>query len=763
MKRLALISCLWLAGGCAGSVTADENEKTPVSPPPTAEFDPANQVIPFPNNLVLDPMTHKVALPAQACETPAAAMVRAQLNQLDGFGTYKPALTATFTAPINADSLTGRVFLVRLAGPGLTTPEIAQVDVDVESSIRLSAANCAAPSIVPNVTIVPRAPLVQSSTYGVLLLRGIKTTDGAEFQPSSTWSLVRESVEPVQLTGSGTTKIVTYNATPFDPTNGTDYQTIVGLDTLWNAHNVSPPLLPAFDQLLPGLASGATGRTDMLLAWSFNTETISAPFDATVAASPAAQLTSDSAPDAPNMPPAVAGGTNGVPVSFFYGLALPGADCTTLRCAAIGSIYIGVPALGVTSPTFVSPSFQPGGDCDPSPMPQPPGAWSDPLTPTKVCDATLQFVAVTPAAAPGPAGYKTVIFGHGITRRKEDLLGIAGALASQGIASIAIDAVDHGSRAIPISTDAAMGCATAGTGNSCTGTIDASCAPQCYAPILSPDLAVTRDSLRQTVLDELKLQRVLAYCATQGACQDFWVDADHIGFLGQSLGSLIGAVTVAASPNLKAAVLNVGGADWIRILTDTLSDGIRCPLVDALITAGILPGGDAVKWNLGTNTTTALCLTDSWKTDPGFLQFAQSTRWMLDPVDGTNYASMYASHQANIVLAEVVGDAVVPNTATDEFAALLGLAPTPASTATSLMATPTAALLAPGSYFVQYAHVDANAALGFPGNLYAHGSLLQPATSNPTSSMLDPAGVLGTVQMQTDTLTFLAANLATQL
>src|SRR6185503_12773355 len=52
-------------GGCP-SVTVDSGEG---APQPTVEFDPANKIIPFPNNLLLDPATGKVALPEQCNES----------------------------------------------------------------------------------------------------------------------------------------------------------------------------------------------------------------------------------------------------------------------------------------------------------------------------------------------------------------------------------------------------------------------------------------------------------------------------------------------------------------------------------------------------------------------------------------------------------------------------------------------------------------------------------------------------------------------
>ncbi len=362
-----------------------------------------------------------------------------------------------------------------------------------------------------------------------------------------------------------------------------------------------------------------------------------------------------------------------------------------------------------------------------------------------------------PKAGTGP--FKTVIFGHGLARSKEDLLAIAGALASKGFASVAIDAVASGSRAVQITTATTLGCDPAtsvGAGMPCATALSATCAPQCYAPILTADLAVTRDNLRQTVLDQLKLERVLKYCGTQSACGKLWVDPAHIGYLGQSLGSLVGAVTVAVSPDVKNAVFNVGGADWVQIFTDTPTDAIRCPIIDALIDGGLLQGN---RWGAGpTHDPTALCLdpAGTWKTDPGFIQFAQSARWVLDPVDAVNYVGAYHGASGDhALLEEVIGDQVVPNTATDEFGALLGLTSTDAAVATAVPPTaPSPAAPMPGSQWIRYKNLPADMATGFPGNSYAHGSLLQPATALP-----DQSGLLGTSLMQTDTLTYLVTHL----
>jgi hypothetical protein len=129
------------------------------------------------------------------------------------------------------------------------------------------------------------------------------------------------------------------------------------------------------------------------------------------------------------------------------------------------------------------------------------------------------------------------------------------------------------------------------------------------------------------------------------------------------------------------------------------------------------------------------------------------TRWVIDPADGVNYALKYrAATGPKVLLQEVAGDAIIPNEATDPWGLLLGLTKTPAALATSAMPMPTPAAAMPGASWIQYTTTPPDAATAFPGNTYAHGSLLTPATS-------DTAGLLGTAQMQTDAITYLVTHL----
>jgi hypothetical protein len=723
-----------LIGGCVEKVNADENERV-IVPPPVAEFDPLNKIIPTPNDLLLDPATGKLALPATCGETTAAAQLRTQvLNTLDGFGTSKTVIQTTFSQPVDPASLMGRVFLLRVSTAGVPNASEGAVPIVVVPGQTMRASgDCISTSTVDDITIVPQAPLRGSSIYAVALLQGIQTMSGTPFQPSGTWAFVRQPTDPVEITSQGVLK----NLTPYNPSSVEGQAVISGLDRLWKA---DAPLLMFLDMALPAADPGfmpTADRSQYLLAWSFHTETIETPFNADVAGTPASQLTSAAAPDAPHIAMTVPADQ----VDAFYTTTIGPGSCAMLGCEAIGAIYLG---------GFVSPNFQTLDECN-AMNPTPPGPWSDPIRPALVCERTISFIAVVPKMTPPAAGYKTVIFAHGITRNKADVLAIGGRLAAQGIASIAIDAVAHGDRAVRTSMSAEMGCAAAGMGNTCMMGITPTCAPQCYAPFLSTDLATTRDNVRQSALDSLKLERVLLGCGMQGACQALLVDPAHIGYLGVSLGSLIGAVTVAESKTIQTIVFNVGAADWVQVVTFTANTTIRCSMLDALIDAGVLMGQ---KSNMGTNPN-ALCLDPnaSWRMDPNYLAYSAVMRWVLDPADGVNYVDAYRGAMGKkVLLQEVIGDQLIPNEATDPWGMLLGLTNVPANVATGAMPTPTPAAAMLGGSWIQYTNIPPNAAQMFPGNTYAHGSLLSPATP-------DAAGLLGTAQMQTDTITYLVTHL----
>ncbi len=813
-RWLVVPSLLIAASGCP-DVKVDDPQDELGNAGPVVEFDPGNKVVPFPNNLLLDPATGKVNVPMSCGEGPATTATRTGvLNKLDGFGTYETVMTFTLSEAYDADSFENKVVLYKRAAGGTTVDPAMSTPIPVvlvpSMTLRYEADCSGAPTVIPQMIAVAGRPLDQKSTYVAGILAGIKTESGKDYKPSFTWSLVRQEKSPVTLDAQGN---VTENNTPLDPRDAEDLATLQGLDLLWKAHA----------QGLAFLTQKNHSRSDILLAWEFNTQTTTDPLDPAFADGPAAMVPSaaplqvgsltatinrDAPPYNACTPFDAGAGTGDNNVQCFLKIALGSASapagsppatiyatgnatCASVGCAAVGEVLGG--AFNSPQYTIETPNPLAGGAAIPGP-------WSDPVKPTKVKDEAISFIAIVPASPAPATGYPVVVYGHGLGSSKTTVFAIgpqltapqAGLGFTSGFITVAIDFVAHDSRAIRNSDAAALGC---------DGTPTFGSAPQCFAPFLSTNLGATRDGIRQSALDIHGLVETLKSCgaeacATQFAALgagNFKVDPAHISYLGISLGGIIGSVAVASKPDFKAGVLNVPGAGWIDILERTETRAIKCPLVNGLIDAGILMGDKS-----NPTLTTGLCTTDDWQTQPAYRQFSTIARWILDPADPANFTQKLATRR--FMIQKVVGDAVVPNYATDNEAALVGLAASPIAAACAPQAgpfgpTPQVVMPMATNKFVSYSALTATAscpdATGTnqpsAGTEYAHASLLRPvagtcstaghtctsttqgvgdaqcaAQNGGNASTCDIASVargqLGTRRLQTDAITFLILN-----
>jgi dienelactone hydrolase len=741
--RLGLVIAIAASAGCP-SIDNDGNE---VGTGPVVEFDPGNSVVPFPNNLLLNPATRTLNLPEQCNESPAQTFLRENtLNKLDGFGTFKAGIRFTLSEPLDPDTdlATLRANIKVFKRATGTTPVDPANATEVPiliipgTTLRYDAA-CTAPSPVDAVTIVPfitdattGAPLApialeEQSTYVVMVGTGLHADDmaagstgGPAFGPSFTWAFVRQTDDPVTVDPQTGTVIA--DRTPLDPSVAEDAATLLGVDLLWKAHKQALDFVTA--------AADVT-REEIVLAWEFTTQTTTKQLDPTAAGSPAAAITAT--------PLLGMGSVTGAQTPDEYlrdPTRIGNAGCDLIGCASIGAILGGL----VVAPQYQVELPNPAGF---APIP---GEWNDPKAPTAVADEQIQVVAFLPQGSPPAAGWPTIVFGHGLGSAKETAAAIAPQLARAGFATIAIDFVAHGSRAKRISdADNAV------PQLSCAGTPNPTQKPQCFQPIFSANLGQTRDNIRQTVLDLQQLTASARTCTPAAPCGLFAADPDNVGYLGISLGGIIGSMVTAESEGLEAGVTNVAGGGLLDIIENTQTLQIKCLLVNALIDAGVVVGD---KWD-PTNPTVGACLTDEWKTQPGYVQFAAIARWVLDPADPANFAAKLATRVT--LLQEVMGDKVVPNIATDQLGVLSARTPVPADPAVSPTPPPTAAVDgATSSLWVRYTNLPADAATGFPGNSFHHASLLRPNEDGavpPTA-----AEVLGYFRVRVDATEFLTTN-----
>lgn len=152
----------------------------------------------------------------------------------------------------------------------------------------------------------------------------------------------------------------------------------------------------------------------------------------------------------------------------------------------------------------------------------------------------LEFILTIPRGATErePAG--VVIFLHGINDQKEKVYVIADAFAREGLAAIAIDIVEHGTR------------------NSLPGLVP-------WIPFINPnDLAVCRDNMRQTQSDLLNLTRAVQTGLT-AAIGEQTLNTESLGFFGTSLGGILGIAYLALEPSVTGAVLSVTGGSFTEI------------------------------------------------------------------------------------------------------------------------------------------------------------------------------------------------------
>lgn len=158
-------------------------------------------------------------------------------------------------------------------------------------------------------------------------------------------------------------------------------------------------------------------------------------------------------------------------------------------------------------------------------------------------------------------GWPVVMMGHGITSRKEDFLAITGTLSLAGFATVAIDLPLHGSRGF-VMDDGTIINATSGLGGNTTD----------YFNLAS--LLTARDNTRQAIVDMLGLRLGLNALVDQTST-GLGLNTNQVFYVGQSLGSIVGASAVAmANTDLSNPLLSV---PQINALYDIQAASLHVP------------------------------------------------------------------------------------------------------------------------------------------------------------------------------------------
>lgn len=819
MRRVLMITAaglyacaLFNAVSCASSAEVDSDETIdglPTLAPPLVAFDPAGGVIPTPNTLgLVSPTTGRLDLPATCGETPTGQLTREGiLNTLNGWPSAAPQpIEIPLTSPVDEASIEGSVLV-------FNTATVAPVEfIAAAGTVDVFDGDCNDVGDAPILNLVITERLQEGTTYSVILLDGLRDAAGEAYSASSTWNFVRQEEAPVDIVteaeaaalgidfggdavGIDTTSgaqvpfDVRVNNTPFDPTVIEEASSILGIDTLWNFYNL--PLVEGVPGILPGLVTGlgALGTTlereDILQAFVFTTQTGGAFLDPTTGVGPAAAVMGA----APSLI-APLDLLDGDPTMSAAGDAFPAASLNIdlALCGAAG------PGCGICD--------QEGPELTPGQLPcfaagksltvqfestdYGPGTWNDPYMPSEGAANTLTALYFEPAGAMPENGWPVVVFGHGLGATKESVFAAAPGLLASGIAVIAIDWPLHGTPGAPpavpngtngrgvldptIDVTELPACAAAQFPDfteqddraAFGGDEDGVAEAACYIPFLSADLTATRDTIRQGLLDVQEITAMLGFCSDNacdneafGGAASIDVDGGRIGYIGQSLGGILGASVASLNPDIQAAVLNVAAVDWVEIFENSQTFGVVCPLINALSDTGVFvntPREDIACEPGNIDPTT-------WNTDPGYIQFAFIANWVLESADGVSFAPRLTSDTAPpVLLQEVDGDLVIDNSATAILGGILGVDAVMANTGAP---APTMGVTDGGGPGESVLYIDYESG---SSNAYAHSSLLQPAPlddGNPdTPDGPSPAGSAGTAQMQTDAFTFLQVNLA---
>ena len=606
-----------------------------------ALFDPANSVIPLPNILAtataadpltgyLDPVTHTSgARPANTPMTPPEALAYVNLREVGGTnavsGLNAPIYIRFAGAldPASVSAATVKVFQITGDSAAPTATENSPLtfsDVSGMFSYQYQAGGT-------DLFLFPNFPLLPATRYLYVVTSAVK--DAASGKPvcSSTYFDALKSRIPLLA--------------PFAPLEPIRANVVNGANVLLSGYaKVMDDLTAA------GAVSKIASRDDIALMGRFITT--AAGFVAKDASNAATLIPVESALRAFAAGASLGGlpgktwnnavnGATTIPAAAFWTAAgAPGAPPASLGSVVTGTINsselsldpVVVAANASTSDlTGVTGAYNPAAGVVQS------FRTGVNLTGYYHVPKAVPFVYLTPAAPNG----KLVIFQHGITGQKEQVLALAQSLTGAGYAVVAIDLPLHGALAVPTHTTGAVW-------------------GQDFMAVGAP--LATRSNIQQAAfnLNRLELTIRTGGLALAGLAA---APPTEISFVGVSLGSIVGSYYLAGntgngvtpSAGDMKGFLSVPGGRLAYLMKES-------PSFSPSVNAGLAAKGIAV---------------DS----PTYHQFFQMTQSVIDPADPASITTPLASGlpsrlSGRVVLQEAVGDQVIPNASTRYFGNALG-------------------------------------------------------------------------------------------
>lgn len=631
---VAVVLSSALLAACGGSSNSsravpvgpiNNNNGSPATGVISARFDPSAGVLPFPTNLLLSGTTD-LTLNIPVVDPNNYGDPKVALNALDGFGTVSPWTTSFSVAPKISSVVAGqtvRMFEVTLTGPGGGVTGIVR---ELQPTADFVVAPVSSDPTSRTIALVPTKPLKQLTSFMAVVTNGITDAAGNNATPDQTYFLTQRTT-PLCVGG--------VSQEPLLPN-----ATACALE----------PLRQLTGSQEAAAAAAGIPRDRIVVSWVATTQSITPVLQAvrnrTAQTAPAATLI---APTGLNL------GSLGVglpPIANIYigSIELPyylGVPSQAMPTAALTGFWRAAP--GAYVPPFASLGLNPQSTFV---------TFANPF-PVVTTAQKVPMVLTIPNASSGrtkpAAGWPIVIYQHGITRNRSDAFAIAATMASQGYAVVAIDIPLHGitDTASPLFVGNTP---LAGLGvrertfnmdltNNSTGAPgpDGMIDPSGSTFINLSSLLTSRDNIRQASADLFTLARAIPTMSYTGQ-SDF--DGARIGFVGQSLGSIVGTTFMAVEPNVQTALLNVPGGGIARLLEGSPTFGPR-------IRAGLLAAGGPAQGTADYDT---------------FFGAAQIVIDSADPINFALPANGGMLPSKNLLVQEVVGggssppDQVIPNT-----------------------------------------------------------------------------------------------------
>ncbi|MDP6944515.1 MAG: hypothetical protein QF464_10230, partial [Myxococcota bacterium] len=252
----------------------------------------------------------------------------------------------------------------------------------------------------------------------------------------------------------------------------------------------------------------------------------------------------------------------------------------------------------------------------------------EPVTPWEIVTSVWM-----PSEGTGP--WPTLLMGHGINSSRAMGHGIARSVSDLGVVVVAIDAIGHGDHPSNAGHQGFSGMM------SFLG-ID--------AVNLRVDGRALRDNLRQSTADRLQLLELLVQDGDLDGDGIVDVDAERMGYVGISLGGIMGSEILALSERLDIGVLITAAARMTSIFTYATNMAIMMDVMRELT------GSESGTW-----------------------QLVSALQGAIDPGDPLAYARHVITDRLNdapaphMLVTMAVGDPVVPNEGTRALAQGLGV------------------------------------------------------------------------------------------